>query len=188
MPAARTRTFWGLSLGDGLAGAMFAIFNVHLVLYLSTDLGDAATAVRVYSALNVCLALGTILFGALADTLSLRMLVVVCYALPAVGVALLMGPAVGVLAFAFAVIAGLAGGGRQALFPVALMHGFGPTHTASIYGLSNSFFFIGNALGPVVGAVLYDATGDTRVVYGAVAGALAVSAVLVSLLRREVAA
>jgi MFS family permease len=181
----RTRTFWGLSLGDGLAGAMFAIFNVHLVLYLSTDLGDAAGAVKVYGALNVCLALGTIVFGALADTLPLRLLVVVCYALPAAGVALLIAPAAAGLAFAFAVLAGLAGGGRQALFPVALMHGFGPTHTAAIYGLSNSFFFVGNALGPVVAAVLYDLTGDTRVVYGAVAGALALSALLVSLMRRE---
>lgn len=184
--AVRTRTFWGLSLGDGLAGAMFAIFNVHLVLYLTTDLGDARTAVQVYGMLNVCLAVGTILFGAMADALPLRLLVVVCYALPALGVALLLGPAGALLAFAFAIIAGLAGGGRQALFPVALMHGFGPTHVAAIYGLSNSFFFIGNALGPVVGAVLYDVTGDTRVVYAAVSGALAVSAVLVSFLRREV--
>jgi MFS family permease len=185
--AIRTRSFWGLSVGDMLTGLVFAVFNVHLIFYLTRDLGNADLAVQVFSLLNIALAIGTLVFGLLGDRLPLRGVLVSCYFFPAIAVPLLMiggGPAVA-LAFLFACAAGLPGGGRNALFPVSLVYCFGESHLGAIYGLSNSLFMIGNAAGPTLAALLYDNTGDTRYVYAACAALLVISAALVALIRRE---
>ncbi|PCJ50053.1 MAG: hypothetical protein COA73_18625, partial [Candidatus Hydrogenedentota bacterium] len=87
--------------------------------------------------------------------------------------------------FAFAVVAGLAGGGRSALFPVAIHNSFGGAHIAAIYGLSNTFFMIGNALGPLIAAAIYESTASTRAVYIGAMVILVCSAILLSLIRNE---
>jgi MFS family permease len=183
--ALRTRSFWGLSVGDMLTGLVFAIFNLHLVFYLTQDLGDEKVAVRVFVALNLALAVGTLLFGLLGDKLPFRTVFVSCYLFPAIAIPLLLfgGPAS--LAFLFAIAAGTPGGGRNALFPVSLVYCFGETHLGAIYGLSNSLFMIGNAFGPALAAVIYDNTGSTRMVYFTCMALLVVSAALVALIRRE---
>lgn len=183
--ALRTRTFWGVSIGDALTGTIFAIFNVHLVYYLTQDMGSNEIATEVYSTLQICVGLGTLAFGLFADRFALRSVMIVCYLLPAFATLFLMPASIAVLVFSFAIIAGLAGGGRNALFPVALYSSFGETHMASIYGLSNSFFMLGNAIGPFLAGILYDATGDTRIIYACAMVGLVVSTLLVSVIRNE---
>ena len=108
-----------------------------------------------------------------------------CYLLPAFATGLLLPGGIIWLAFLFAIFAGFPGGGRNALFPVALYSSFGKTHMASIYGLSNSFFMIGTAIGPFLAGVLYDATGSTQLVYTSAMVVLVVSTILVSFIRDE---
>lgn len=184
--ATRTRSFWGLTLGDMLTGLIFSIFNNHLIFYLTSDLGNGESATQVYSVLQLCLGLGVLIFGPLADRLPMRVILTICYGLPALAALLLLSPGMTMaLALGFALVAGLAGGGRAALFPTALVHCFGETHLAMIFGLTNTFFMLGNAAGPVIGARIYDATESTRYVYLVCIGTLAVSAGLVSLIRAE---
>lgn len=183
--ALKTRTFWGVSIGDALTGSIFAIFNIHLVYYLTQDMGSDEVAIHVYSTLQICVGLGTLTFGLFADRFRLRSVMIVCYLLPAFATALLMPTSVALLVFAFAIIAGLAAGGRNALFPVALYSSFGETHMASIYGLSNSFFMIGNAIGPFLAGILYDATGNTRIIYACAMVGLVISTLLISVIRNE---
>lgn len=181
-----TRSFWGLSLGDALTGAVFAVFNLQLVYYLIRDLGDEGHARLVFGVLQFCLAVGVLLFGPLGDRFRFTRVLVLCYFLPTLGVSLLLTPGAGLaLGIAFALVAGLPGGGRTALFPMAIVNSFGETHMASIYGASNTCFMIGNAVGPLVGAYIYDTTQNTRIVYAVCAGILVVSAGLVSLIRDE---
>lgn len=183
--AFNTRSFWGISLGDALTGMVFAMFNFSLILFLTEDLGNAQHATNVFTTLQICLALGTAIFGLVADRLPLRFVMILCYALPVVATAFLM-PAAGLaLAFIFAIVGGLAGGGRQAIFPMALVHSFGHTHVGAIYGLSNSFFLIGNAVGPIVGSAVYELAGTTRAVYSLSIAIFAASAILIALMRRE---
>ena len=185
--AVRTRSFWGLSVGDMLTGLVFAVFNVHLIYYLTRDVGDEKLAAHAFAALNIALASGTLLFGLLGDRLPFRRVFVSCYFVPALAMPLLMiaGPAAAALAFVFAFAAGTPGGGRNALFPVSLVYCFGETHLGAIYGLSNSLFMIGNAAGPILAALIYDNTGSTRLVYTGCMVLLVVSAALVALIRRE---
>jgi MFS family permease len=168
-----------------LTGLVFAVFNVHMVYYLTHDLGDEKIAAQAFAALNIALALGTLLFGLLGDKLPLRGVLVSCYFFPAVAMPLLIAGGPAALAFAFAFAAGMPGGGRNALFPVSLVFCFGETHLGAIYGLSNTLFMIGNAVGPALAALVYDNTGSTRLVYAACMGLLIVSAALVALIRRE---
>ena len=182
--ALRGRSFWGLSVGDMLTGLVFAVFNIHMIYYLKHDLGDETLATQIFSVLNLSLAAGTLLFGVLGDRLPLRGVLVSCYFFPAVAMPLLLiGGAP--LAFAFVVLAGLPGGGRNALFPTALVFCFGETHLGAIYGLSNSFFMIGNAAGPAISAQIFEATDSTRAVYATCLVLLVISAGLVALIRRK---
>jgi MFS family permease len=181
----KTRSFWGLSLGDALTGMIFAIFNTLLVLYLTNDSGDGDFATGVFSVLSFGLGFGILVFGPLGDIFNFRRVLVLCYFLPAVGTTLLVASNGPLMAYSFAVIAGFAGGGRSALFPVAIVNSFGGTHMAAIYGLSNTFFMFGTALGPAIAGAMYAATGNAHYIYMMGVGVFLMSAILVSLIRDE---
>ncbi len=183
--ALRTRSFWGLSIGDAITGLVFAVFNVHLVLYLTKDLGNADVAASAVGLLNLTQAGGTLLFGVLGDRFRLRPVFVSCYFFPFIAVPLLMIGGHPALAYAFALMAGIPGGGRNALFPVTLVYCFGESNIGAIYGLSNSFFMTGNAFAAVISAQIYERTGSTRAVYSVCMVLLVVSTILVSLIQRK---
>lgn len=183
--ALRTRSFWAISVGDAITGLVFAIFTVHLVYFLTESGVAQGAATTVFAILLLCLSLGTAVFGLSADKVSLRGLMVFAYGLPALTTLLLLPSGIAVLPFLFAVLCGTCGGGRTALFPLALVRCFGASHMGAIYGLSNSFFLVGNALGPLIAGYLYDTTGSARPVYALACVLFVVSAVLISLMRRE---
>lgn len=180
----RTRSFWGIGVGDAITGIIVAMLNVHLLILLSYNGFESSTAGLVYITFQLCIAFFTIVFGAIADHVSLRALAIACYGIPALSLFLLVSDSV-VLAFAFAVICGACFGGRTAIFPLMLVHSFGPAHVGAIYGLSNSLFLIANGIGPVIGGEVYDRTGSTAAVYVTASVILVVSTVLVALMRNE---
>jgi len=133
----------------------------------------------------ICQALCTLVFGPLADKFSVRGVLVVCYFIPVLATSLLVPGESVPLAYAFAVSAGLAAGGRSAIFPVGLVYAFGETHMASIFGFSNTLFMLGNAFGAPIASAIYERTGSTEYVYVFCASVLVVSTILVSLTRPE---
>jgi MFS family permease len=185
--ALKTRSFWGICLGDAIAGLVFAIFNAHLVFYLTQTLGSEKPATDVYSVLQLSLIGGTVLFGIVADRFSVPRMMIFCYTAPALATCILFVPHTLPIALLFALCCGIPVGGRQALFPVALGYSFGPTHLAAIYGLSNSFFLIGNAAGPLLAGAIYEEAGDSsKAVYATAVGLFLLSGILTTLMRREV--
>ena len=164
---------------------IFAIFNMLLVLYLTNDTGDGDFATGVFSVLSFGLGFGILVFGPLGDIFNFRRVLVLCYFLPALGTTLLVTSNAPMMAYSFAVIAGFAGVGRSALFPVAIVNSFGGTHMAAIYGLSNTLFMIGNALGPAIAGAIYETTGNAQYIYMMGAGTFVASAILISLIRDE---
>ena len=181
----KTRSFWALSVGDMLTGMVFMIFNSLLVLYLTNDTGDGDFATGVFSVLSFGLGFGILVFGPLGDIYDFRRVLVICYLLPALGTALLATSASPMMAYSFAVIAGFAGGGRTALFPIAIVNSFGGTHMAAIYGLSNMIYMLGNSIGPSIAGTIYDTTGQTKYIYMLAVAVFTVSALLISLIRDE---
>ena len=183
--AIRTRTFWTLSLGDMLYGAAFTSITFHWRVYLTHDTGDITLVLNVLSIFLLCIAFGSLLFGWLADNLPFRLVIVSAYFLPSITFLILLIPNQSSLLYVFAIFAGLAGGGRIALIPLALGKYFGLVHLAAIFGLSSTLFMIGNAIGPVIAASIFDATGDTRYIYCMLIVLLLLASLLMSTIRNE---
>jgi MFS family permease len=183
--ALKSRSFWGLNLGDMLTSMVFAVFNILLVLYMTNDTGDADHATLVFSVLSFGIGFGILIFGPLGEIFNFRRIFVLCYFLPSVGTVLLVVSGAPLAAYSFAVIAGFAGGGRSALFPAAILNSFGGTHMASIYGVANTLFMIGTAVGPPIATKIYESSGKTSTVYLVCVITLIISAFLVSLIRDE---
>ncbi len=180
----KTRSFWGIGVGDAVTGMVVAMFNVQLLLLFSIQGFAKDTAESVFIVFQLCMSFFTIAFGIGADYIRLKPLVIVCYGVPAVAVLLLATSNIP-LAFVFAIVCGACFGGRTAIFPLMLIHSFGPAHVGAIYGLSNSIFLLATGIGPVIGAEVYDRTGSTAAVYGTAAFIIVVSTVLVALMRDE---
>lgn len=183
--ALKTRSFWGLSVGDMLTGMVFAIFTQLLVLYLINETNDEQFAAAVLATLSVGLGFGILVFGPLGDLFNFHRVIVLCYLLPAVGTVCILASDTHVMAFTFAVIAGFAGGGRSALFPVAITNSFGHTHMAAIYGVSNTLFMIGTGVGPIIAGLIYKETGNINHIYLFGIVLFVASAILVALIRDE---
>ena len=183
--AIRTRTFWNLSLGDMFFGAVFTTFNLHLVIYLTHDMGDEALARNILSTYLLCMSFGTLFFGWLGDVLPFRRVLISTYFLPALAILFLLLPPHPVLLYTFAILTGLGGGGRIALIPVALANNLGQVHIAKIFGFSNTLFMVGNAVGPIIAASIFDSTGNTHYIYMMCIALLCLSSALVSTLRNE---
>ena len=183
--AVRTRTFWNLSLGDMLFGAVFTTFNLQLMVYISHDTGDTLLATNVLTLYLLSMGFGTLLFGWLGDAMPFKRVLISAYFLPVLAILFLLLPHTPFLFYTFALFTGLAGGGRIALIPVALANSLGQVHIAEIFGLSNTLFMVGNAVGPILAASIFDATENTRYIYIMCIAMLCVSTLLISTMRKE---
>jgi len=181
----RTRSFWTLGIGDLLIGVVFTtvVVNMH---YFSIQSGVSEwPATIAYSTFLAVSAIGIILFGATSDKIKIRWLMIFCYGIPAVAMLFLFRLPSLVFLFLFAVIFGVTGGGRSALWPLTLGKCFGVRHMGTIFGWLNIPFMLGNAIGPVLGGYIYDTTGSYRMLFVLSAAAAAVSVVFISLMRKE---
>lgn len=183
--AIRTRTFWSLNFGDLFFGAVYTTFNLQLIVFLTHDLGDEVLARNVLSVFLLSMGVGTLLFGWLGDVLPFRRLMTTAYFLPALAIVFLLVSPHPVALYTFAILAGMSGGGRIVLIPVALANCLGQVHIAEIFGLSNTLFMLGNAVGPVLAAAMFDSTGNTQYIYMGCIACLCISSALVSTLRDE---
>ena len=68
---------------------------------------------------------------------------------------------------------------------MALANSLGQVHIAEIFGLSNTLFMVGNAVGPILAASIFDATENTRYIYIMCIAMLCVSTLLISTMRKE---
>ena len=186
-PAAllRTRSFWGLALGDGLTGLIFSFFTVHFVA-IATETGITATTAALFFGVFLFLSSpGTIALGVLADRFSVRPLTLICYGLPVLLVPALFGLPNLVFLGLFALVPGFLAGGRAAIFPLAIGYSFGVRHVARAYGWLNVAFLFGAAVGPMLSGVLHDRSGNYTSSIWVSWGLGIASVALVALIRPE---
>ncbi|RJP18575.1 MAG: MFS transporter [Candidatus Abyssobacteria bacterium SURF_5] len=183
--AVRTRTFWFLGSGDFLIGITFTSVTVHMVAF-STAAGisqaAATTAYGVFLAVN---SLGIILFGTAADKIKIKWMMVIAYGAAAVAWIFLFRLPALVPLYVFAIIFGVTGGGRTALWPLALGQCFGVAHLGSVLGWLNIPFMIGNAVGPYMAGYIFDASNSYRLLFLFCIGFSLVAAVFISRMRDE---
>jgi MFS family permease len=182
--ALREPTFWiiAASLFLGSVSINGAVAHISALL---TDRGvGAETAALAVSALGLASFAGRLLTGALLDR----------FFGPRVGCALLAASACGILwmsrlgsgaqGIAAAALIGVGIGAEADFTPYVLTRYFGLRCFATLYGLTWTVYAVGGAIGPVLMGRAFDATGSYASLLTILAGATAISAVVLNLLPR----
>lgn len=158
--AFRTPAFWLIGAMMVLAGLVAMGVGVHLMPYL-TDLGHpearASLIIAVVSGLTV---LGKIGMGLVADRWGVRRSVALSFALILTGILLLTGARELPVAFAFALVYGVAIGAPLLINPALTAECLGLKHFGAVFGILTLLNTAGVAVGAVLTGVIYDVAGS----------------------------
>lgn len=161
--AMRTRAFWLISCGHGLALLTVSAVMVHLALHLTEGLGySLAAAGGVVALMTVFQMVGQLSGGYLGDLLSKRMISAGCMLAHAAGLLLVTFATSWWMVVAFAVLHGIAWGARAPLMVAMRADYFGPTSFGTIMGFSTLIAMLGMSGGPIIAGYLADVSGDYR--------------------------
>ncbi|MEQ8858116.1 MAG: MFS transporter [Pseudomonadales bacterium] len=161
--AMRTRAFWLISAGHGLALLTVSAVMVHLALHLTEGLGySLAAAGGVVALLTVFQMVGQLSGGYLGDLLDKRFICAVCMLAHAGGLMLVTFATSWWMVVAFAALHGVAWGARAPLMVAMRADYFGATSFGTIMGFSSLVAMIGMSSGPIIAGYLADVSGDYR--------------------------
>ncbi len=161
--ALRTRAFWYLAAGHGLALVVVTAVNVHAITHMKEGLGySVAEAGFIIMLMTLGQLLGVVLGAWLGDRFAKRKIAAVCMLAHALGLLMLtFAPSVAWL-LSFAAFHGIAWGLRGPLMQAIRADYFGRNAIGMIMGLSAAIIAIGQIAGPMVAGILADVTGDYR--------------------------
>lgn len=164
--AARTRSFWILTLGLFVFFFYFLGMIEHFVLFM-TDSGmpreDAAFYFSTAIGLGIASKLGA---GWLADRISRATLVRLDFGLLAASAGVLLALPDARLTWVFVVCYGFATAARDIVYPLAIQHCFGDRYMAEIYGAMMVVLVLGGGAGPFFAASVFDRTGSYAIAFG----------------------
>jgi MFS family permease len=161
--AIRTRAFWLLAIGHGLALLVVTAVNVHAISHMKEGLGySVATAGWVVMWLTFGQVAGILLGAAIGDRFVKRKVAAFCMVSHAVGLLLLTYSTSMAGLLAFTVFHGVAWGLRGPFMQAIRADYFGRMAIGQILGISSIVLAVGQVAGPLVAGVLADMTGDYR--------------------------
>lgn len=159
--ALRTRAFWFISFGHGMALLVVSAVMVHLILHLEDErhfsLGEAAAVVSVMTLIT---AIGQVGGGILGDRFDKRIIAAVAMFGHSAGLLALAwgGSILWVVVFVFA--HGTAWGMRGPLMQAMRADYFGRRHFGTIMGYSSLIISLGMVSGPIVAGLMADRFGN----------------------------
>ena len=182
--ALKTPAFWQLSLGHGLAVVLVSALIVHLIPFLTTELGYSLEAAGlVVAVLTLIQILGMVIGGMIGDRFDKRRIAVAAMIMHG-SAALVLTVAVNpMLIGLFALLHGFAWGARGPLMQAWRADLFGSTSFGTILGYSSLIVMLGSASGPLIAGMLFDLLGSYRVSLQVLAGFAAISLLMFSLVR-----
>jgi MFS family permease len=159
--ALRTRAFWFISFGHGMALLVVSAVMVHLILHLQDERGcSLSQAAAVVSVMTLVTALGQLGGGYLGDRFDKRKIAALA----------MFGHAAGLLALAwggafiwvvfFILAHGTAWGMRGPLMQAMRADYFGRRHFGTIMGYSSLVIMFGMVLGPLIAGYMADRFGN----------------------------
>ena len=161
--ALRTRSFWLLAIGHGLALLVVTAVNVHAITHLKDGLGYSfAAASFVIMLMNFGQLLGVLLGAAIGNKFEMRKVTALCMLSHALGMLALTYASGMAGLIAFAALHGLAWGLRGPFMSAIRADYFGRDAIGFILGISAVITAVGQVSGPMVAGVLADLTGDYR--------------------------
>lgn len=161
----RQRDFWCIALAVSLTFAVSQSLLVSLVPY-ALDMGlDGQRASLLVSVLALASVLGKLGFGAVADRVDKRwlLLLITVFILLQLGV-LLARPVFGALVVALA-ITGVATGGELPVWAALVADRFGSASYGTVMGIMNLLVTLGSLAGIYLVGQAYDASGDYQLAF-----------------------
>jgi len=167
--AVRSRNFWLITAAFSLTSAGLSATLLHEIAFL-TDRGlplrQAAWVLGATAGVGVVGKLG---FGALLDRFGQRRILLLCFALQALGIGLLVAPTSLASLSAFVIVYGFAMGGNATLWATVVATAFGRLHYGAISGWMTPVIVVTQALAiPLAGAVR-DLSGSYVPAFAAIA-------------------
>ena len=185
--ALRTRTFYAISLSGFLTYFSIFAFLQHLVLHMNKGLGfTLAESARAFVLFSTLAMASKLLAGVLADRLDRHKVFMGTLTLMFIGVVCLASMQEALLWPAVAAI-GLGWGGAFTLYSMLAVSNFGLREIGRINGVVNFFESVGVGLGSFVTGYLFDVYGSYQVPFAIVAGMVAVSLLIGTQIRNELA-
>jgi len=161
--ALRTRAFWFLALGHGLALLVVMAVNVHAITHMKESLQyTVAQASLVIMLMTVSQLAGVAIGWLIGDRFEKRYVAAICMLLHCSGMLMLAFASGPLMLGAFAVLHGVGWGLRGPFMQAIRADYFGRRSIGMIVGLSSLFVAIGQMFGPMIAGVLADTTGDYR--------------------------
>ena len=158
--ALRTRSFWLLSAGHGLALIVVTAVNTHAINHMRISLGytisHAAVFITLMTAFQVA---GVLLGGWLGDKLRKNRVAAFCMLMHMSGLLMLTYAVGPFMLGCFSVLHGLAWGIRGPFMQAIRADYFGRKSIGMILGLSAMLTALGQISGPLLAGILGDATG-----------------------------
>ncbi len=165
--AFRTRAFWLISSGHGIALLSVSTLMVHLIPHLTTStmamtLAAAGGVVALMTGSQVA---GQIMGGFLGDRFNKRLMCTGCLVGHGAGVAIVAFAESVWMAMLAVVVHGLAWGIRGPLMTAIRADYFGSASFGTIMGFSSLIVMFGMTLGPIFAGYIADVSGDYQLAF-----------------------
>jgi MFS family permease len=164
----------------------FSLYGVlaHLVPMM-TDRGmSPANAALVQSTLGLSIVFSRIVIGYLIDRYFAPHVALACFALTAIGLAVLAGGATYAMAFVAAIFIGLSFGAEIDLLAYLTGRYFGVANFGKVYGILFTSFLLGTSLGPYAYGMVYETTGSYTWILATCVPIILIAAITTGLLPR----
>ncbi len=169
--AMRTRAFWFISFGHGLALFVVSAVTVHLVLHLVDDLGyTVGEAATVLAFMTTVMIVGRIVGGVLGDRIDKRYITATAMFGHAFGLLMLAYANSTWMVVVFAIAHGMAWGVRGPLMQAMRADYFGRASFAKVMGFSSTIIMVGTVGGPLIAGVMADHFGNYTVGFTILSG------------------
>lgn len=183
----RDTRFWVLTMAHGMAVMAFLTIIMHQVAYAMDNGIEKITAASSLGMVSMFGIFGQFLFGWFSDRVrDPKFAASLGYLIMAIGMILLLRVSDAGMLFFFAAFFGFGYGSLAPVLPVMTADRFGRRVMGSVYGLL-TFFTVGviGSAGPLLGGVIFDATGSYRLVWKFNFCILFLAAILILVLKRD---
>ena len=161
--ALRTRAFWLLAAGHGVALLIVSAVNVHAITHMKEGLGYSVTQASLVITLMTAGQIAGVMVGyGFGDRFEKRYIAALCMLMHAAGMLLLTYAQGIAMLIAFALVHGFAWGLRGPFMQAIRADYFGRSAIGMIMGLSGVIIAMGQIGGPLVAGVMADLFGNYR--------------------------
>ncbi len=176
LEAAKTKSFWLVLFSNSLWNLCLQMIMSHIYLYAESDIGTSSmVAAGVLSLIGVGSVFGRIAVGVASDKIGTKRVWLFCLVCQVVTVFWLTEAKNVWMLYVFAPFFGFSYGGLVPLIPAIDAEFFGTKNLGAIIGLIGIGATTSGALGPFLGAYIFDLTGSYNLAFllGAVATVVA---------------